>query len=107
MIFGQKFGDGFAPLDDDDIFGTREIFAEVVGHEAGVGETIKIVVDEIAAGGQGVGFGNGETGAGDRLLDTKTFGETAGESGFAGANIADKFDNGRKFEGFGEIFAKG
>ncbi len=63
-------------------------------------------MDEIAAGGQGVGFRNGETGAGNRLFDAKTLGEAASKSGFAGANIANKFDNGRKFDGFSKVFAK-
>ena len=47
-VFGEEVGDGFAPFDDDDVGGVFEILAEVVGHEAGVGETIKVVVDEAA-----------------------------------------------------------
>ncbi len=63
-------------------------------------------MDEVAARFKGVGFGNGETGAGDWLGDAETLGETASKGGFAGANIADKFDNDWEFEFLGEICAK-
>ena len=47
-------------------------------------------MDELAAGGQGISFGNGKTRTGDRFFDAETFGETAHQGGFAGANIADE-----------------
>lgn len=58
---------------------------------------------------EGVRFGNGKTGASDRFGDAETYGETACESGFAGANIADEFNNvgfGFFDDSFGEAFAK-
>lgn len=62
-------------------------------HKAGVGKTVEIVVSESFAILQGVGFGNSKTGAGDFGFNAETFGETADKSSFAGANIADEFDN--------------
>lgn len=49
VIFRKEVGNGFSPFDDDDVGGVGEVFGEVVSHEAGVGKTIKVVVDEIAA----------------------------------------------------------
>lgn len=70
VILGQKICDGFAPFDDDDVGGGFEVFAEVVGHDAWVGEAVEVVVDEAAVRmRQSVGFGNGVAGAGDGFLE--------------------------------------
>lgn len=50
-------------------------------------------MDETAAIFEGVGFGDSKTGAGDRFFDIETFSKAASESGFAGSNITDEFDN--------------
>ena len=42
---------------------------------------------------EGVGFGNGKTGAGDWFFNTKLTGEAASEGGFAGADVADQFED--------------
>ena len=63
-------------------------------------------MDELAAGGQGISFGNGKTRTGDRFFDAETFGETAHQGGFAGANIADEFDDGGWGDFLSQILAK-
>lgn len=62
--------DGVGPFEDDDVLRVLERFGEVVGHEARVGKTVKIVMDEATAVWESVRFRNGETGAGDGFLDT-------------------------------------
>lgn len=41
----------------------------------------------------GVRFHNGEAGASDRSSNAEAFGETAGESGLAGADVADELND--------------
>ena len=48
MVGWEEVGDGLAPFDDDNIIRIGEVVGKVVGHEAGVGKTIKIVVNEVA-----------------------------------------------------------
>ena len=55
-VGGKEVLNGAAPFDDDDVAGVGEIFGEVVGHEARIGEAIKIVVNQAAAIGESVGF---------------------------------------------------
>ncbi len=89
MVVGEEVGDGCAPFDDDDVGWISEIIGEVFGHEAGIGETVEIVVDKTAfTTRQGVGFGNSEAGASDWLRNAETSGEATYECGFAGANVA-------------------
>lgn len=90
----QQILDRGAPFDDDEVLRILEIFGEIVSHQTGVGETIKIVMNELAVAGQGVGFGDGETGAGDGFGGAQRLGETTGEGGFAGADVADQFEDG-------------
>lgn len=70
-IVGKEGRDGFAPLDDNDIGWTTKFFLQVFGHEAGIGETIKVVMDETIAAWQSVGFGDGEAGASDGFSDAE------------------------------------
>ena len=49
VIGRQEVGNRFSPFDDDNVGGVDEVFGEVVSHETGVGKTIKIIMDEIAA----------------------------------------------------------
>ena len=42
---------------------------------------------------QGIRFGNGEARASNRFFDAEAFSEAAGESSFAGADIAEEFNN--------------
>ena len=49
MVFGKNVGDGFAPFDDYDIVGIREVFGEVGRHEAGVVKTVKVIMNEATA----------------------------------------------------------
>ena len=93
MIFREDVCDRFAPFDNNYILGGFEIFAEIVEHEAGVGETVEIIVNKAASAiWQGIRFGNSETGAGDLLFNTKAFSEATSESGLAGADITDEFN---------------
>ena len=61
-------------------------------------------MDEATAVFHGVRFGDGETGAGDRLCDTEACGEATSEGSFASTDVADEFDNLRTL--FGELFTK-
>ena len=61
-------------------------------------------MDEGFAVWEGVRFGDGEAGAGNFRCNTEAFSETARKSSFAGADVADKFDNVRTI--FGEVFAE-
>ena len=47
-IIRKNVGDGVGPFDNDDVSRVGEIFAEIFDHEAGVGETIEVVVNEAA-----------------------------------------------------------
>lgn len=49
---------------------------------------------ESFAVGQGVGFGNSEAGAGNFRCEAEASSETANKSGLAGADVADKLNNG-------------
>lgn len=62
-------------------------------HEAGIGEAVKVVVGKSFAVWTSIGFGNGETGAGDGFFNAETFSEATNKSSLAGANVADKFNN--------------
>ena len=94
VVCGEEIGDRFAPFDDDDVVGIFEVVGEVVGHETRIGEAVEIIMDEVSfAIGQGVRFGDGETGTSDGFFDAKTFGKTTNEGGLAGANVADELDN--------------
>lgn len=64
-------------------------------HKAGVGETIKVVMGESLIFSKSVGLGDSKAGASDWLFDAKAFSKAADESGFAGADIANQFYNGR------------
>ena len=97
MILGEEIGDRFAPFDNDDVLGVAKVFLEVVSHKAGVGEAIKVVMDKVAALGEGVGFGNGETGASDRGFDAKAKAKAASKSSFASADITDELNDGSSF----------
>ena len=66
-IFWEEVGNGIGPFDDDEIVGVADGFGEVICHEARVGEAVEVVVDEGFATWEGVGFADGETGAGDGL----------------------------------------
>lgn len=46
MGFREKVGNGVGPFEDGEGVGVGEGFGEVFGHEAGVVEAVKIVVDE-------------------------------------------------------------
>lgn len=46
MIFREEIGDGVRPFENSESVGVGEGFGEVFGHEAGVVEAVKIVVDE-------------------------------------------------------------
>lgn len=96
MVIGKEARDRVGPFDNDYGFFVVEVFLEVFGHEARVGEAIKVVVNEFFIVRESVLFRNGETGACNRLFDAETFSETANESGFAGADVADEFDYARR-----------
>ena len=113
MVFGEDIGDGIGPFENDDGIILGERLGEVIDHEAGVVEAVKIVVNEfgrrffVYRGGASVSvaiftrarfvgfwrekvvFTNGERGGGDGCFDAETFGEMAGEGGFAGTDVAD------------------
>lgn len=72
MVAGKNISNGFAPFNNDDIIGVGEVFGKVIGHEAWVGETVKIVVNKTATLREGVRFGNGKTGAGDGFGNAET-----------------------------------
>ena len=71
VVFWEEAGYRFAPFDNYDVVGIHDSLGEVFGHKAGVGETVEIIVDEVAiVARQGIGFGDGEAGASDGLLNT-------------------------------------
>lgn len=114
MIFREEIGDGVRPFEGSESVRVGEGFVQVFCHQSGFLQSVKIVVDEgifgifVNRGGFSgacgdllrapiVAFGDGEAGGGDRVGDAETAGEGAGESGFAGANVADKFEDEREF----------
>ena len=62
-------------------------------------------MDETLVVWQGVLFGNRETGAGDGVFHTEAFGETTDKSGFAGADVADEFNDCRCREFLSKLLA--
>ena len=94
---GQEVGDALAPFNNYDGVGATEGLGKFVRHNAGVGQAIEVVVDEFAGltvgTGEIVALGDGEARAGDRLSHTQASGKTAGEGGFAGANITHQLKN--------------
>lgn len=91
VIWGEKVGDRVSPFDNNKSVGCGEIFGEIIGHQAGIRETIKIIVNQgvgLVIFGKGVTFGNSKAGRGDRGFDTEGGSEIASKSGFANTNIA-------------------
>ena len=94
---GQEVGDILTPFNNYDGVGAIEGFGEFVRHNAGVGQTIEVVVDEFAGltvgAGEIVALGDGEARTSNRFSHAQAGGKTGGEGGFASANIAHQLKN--------------
>lgn len=102
----QEASDRITPFDNNDGILVGKFFGEIVLHEAGIGQAVKIIMRQGLAILGGVGFRNGEARAGNFCGNTEAFGEATRKCSLTGANITDELDDCGRSEGGGYLLAE-